>query len=38
MIKCASLFRQILNEISSSKFAALTAKMGNDKNAKGFSS
>jgi len=38
MIKCASLFSQILNEISSSMFAVLTAKMGNDRNAKGFSS
>ena len=38
MIKCASLFSQILNEISSSRFAVLTEEMGNDRNAKGFTS
>ena len=38
MIKCASLFSQILNEISSSRFAVLTEETGNDRNAKGFTS
>ena len=38
MIRCGSLFSQILNEISSARFAVLATKMGNDRNAKGFSS
>lgn len=38
MIRCGRLFSQILNEISSTRFAVLTTKMGNDRNAKGFSS
>ncbi len=29
MIKCASLFSQILNEISSSRFAVLTTELNN---------
>ena len=40
MIKCMSLFSQILSEISSStvSFEHLVMKHGNDRNAKGFTS
>jgi hypothetical protein len=40
MIKCMSLFSQILSEmsLSSASFEQLVMKHGNDRNAKGFTS